>query len=148
MALDADQLVEAGVSGYPIWAHHHVVTPNRCLQSITARPRTPDLLATGESSTDVESRVRDPVPTTYLRRLIRRPAQELIRHCAPLQIYKAEENIFRPTTTPGSELPVRTHLQFRLRASRRLARESVKPAAGRDVGDGQSARVLPPSSRS
>ena len=31
-------LVEAGVSGCPIWAHLHVVTPNRCLQSITARP--------------------------------------------------------------------------------------------------------------
>ena len=30
--------VEAGVSGYPIWAHHQVVTPDRCLQSITARP--------------------------------------------------------------------------------------------------------------
>jgi hypothetical protein len=36
------------------------VTPDRCLQSITARPE-PNLLATGEPSIDVEGRFADPV---------------------------------------------------------------------------------------
>jgi hypothetical protein len=58
-------LVEVSVSGFPIWAHHQVVTPDRCLQSITARPG-PNLLATGEPSIDLKSRVRDPVPPAYI----------------------------------------------------------------------------------
>jgi hypothetical protein len=38
-------LVEESVSGFPIWAHHRLATPYRCLQSITS-DRSQDLLET------------------------------------------------------------------------------------------------------
>jgi hypothetical protein len=40
------------VSGFPIWAHHHPVTPDRCLQS-TKSGQNQNLLATGAQSIGV-----------------------------------------------------------------------------------------------
>jgi hypothetical protein len=56
------------VSGFPIWAHHHPVTPDRCLQS-TKSGQNRNLLATGAQSRDVKGPLADPVLAAHVGRL-------------------------------------------------------------------------------